>query len=146
MPSITPMMSTIFFADSLIELIVSTTCDTTEPPFRATSDAVAASLFASRALSAFCFTVEVSSSIADAVFSSALACISVRDDRSILPSAISREAVPMVSVPTRTWPTMPTRLLRISFISASRLELSDGWVWMPIDRSPLAMLPAIDAV
>ena len=83
--------------------------------------------------------------MAEAVFSSELACISVRDDRSMLPAAISREAVPMVSVPTRTWPTMLTRLLRISFISYSRLSLAAS-VSMAIDRSPLAMVLAILAV
>ena len=103
--------------------MVSTTCDTTSPPLRATSDADAASWLAWRALSAFCFTVEVSSSIDEAVSSSELACCSVRDDRSRLPAAISREAVAMVSVPLRTWPTMSTRLSRICFISTSRLPL-----------------------
>ena len=52
----------------------------------------------------------------------------------------------MVSVPVRTWPTMLTRLLRISFISDSRLSLSLLSVSMAIDRSPLAMLPAMLAV
>jgi hypothetical protein len=87
-------------------------------------------------LSAFCFTVEVSSSIAEAVFSSELACSSVREDRSMLPAAISRDAVVMVWVPRRTWLTMSTRLLRICFISASRLPRSDALVSMAIDRSP----------
>ncbi len=39
MPSMTLMMSTIFFEDALIEAIVSTTCDTTAPPLIETSDA-----------------------------------------------------------------------------------------------------------
>ncbi|CAA2109835.1 hypothetical protein VVAX_06107 [Variovorax paradoxus] len=54
------MMSTIFLDDALIEPIVSTWL-TTVPPLTATSDADTASWFAWRALSAFCFTVEVSS-------------------------------------------------------------------------------------
>ena len=88
LPSITPMMSTIFFADSLISPMVCTTSDTTTPPLTATSEAFTASWLAWRALSAFCFTVEVSSSIEEAVSSSELACCSVRDDRSRLPEAI----------------------------------------------------------
>src|SRR2546426_43486 len=48
MPSITPMMSTIFFDDALIELMVSTTCDTTLPPFTATSEAETANWVAGR--------------------------------------------------------------------------------------------------
>jgi hypothetical protein len=42
-PSITGMMSTIFFELSLIEDIVVTTCPTTVPPLTATSEAPAAS-------------------------------------------------------------------------------------------------------
>ena len=146
MPSMTPMMSTILLAEVLIEPMVSTTCETTSPPLRATSDALAASRLASRALSAFCFTVEVNSSMAEAVFSSELACISVRDDRSMLPAAISREAVPMVSVPARTWPTISTKLPRILFISTSRLPATARSVLMSTARSPWAMLVAIFAV
>ena len=47
-----------------------------------------ASWLACRALSAFCLTVAVSSSIEEAVSSSELACSSVRGDRSGLPAAI----------------------------------------------------------
>ena len=43
MPSITPMMSTIFLDDALIEAMVSTTWLTTSPPFTATSEADSAS-------------------------------------------------------------------------------------------------------
>jgi len=43
MPSITLMMSTIFFELSLIELIVVTTWPTTAPPLTATAEAPAAS-------------------------------------------------------------------------------------------------------
>ncbi|MNK52352.1 hypothetical protein D3C87_712830 [compost metagenome] len=89
MPSMTLMMSTIFFDESLIEAMVSTTCATTCPPLLATPDADCAIWLAWRALSAFCLTVLVSSSIEAAVSSSELACCSVRDDRSWLPAAIS---------------------------------------------------------
>jgi hypothetical protein len=75
-----------------------------------------ASWLAWRALSAFCLTVEVSSSIDDAVSSSELACCSVREDRSWLPAAIWPDAVAMVSVPLRTSPTI---FVRLSFISRS---------------------------
>ncbi len=74
MPSMTPMMSTIFFDESVIEPIVSITCDTTEPPRWATSEARAASWLAWRALSAFCWTVAVSSRIEPVVCPSAAAC------------------------------------------------------------------------
>jgi hypothetical protein len=53
-------------------------------------------------------TVEVSSSIDEAVSSSEAACCSVRVDRSRLPAAISAEAVAMVSVPERTRETIST--------------------------------------
>ena len=97
MPSITPMMSTILRDDALIEPMVSTTRVTTSPPRTATSEADAANWLACWALSAFCCTVDISCSMAEAVSSSELACCSVRDDRSRLPLAISRVAVPMVS-------------------------------------------------
>jgi hypothetical protein len=57
-------------------------CDTTLPPLIAISDAQAASRLPWCAFSAFCCTVLVSSSIDEAVSSSALACCSVRADRS----------------------------------------------------------------
>jgi hypothetical protein len=114
-------MSAILRDDSVIEPMVSTTCDTTVPPFSATDDADTASWLAWRALSAFCFTVEVSSSIDDAVSSSELACDSVRADRSALPEAISCEAVEISSVPVRTSPTV---LARLSFMSLSACSSS----------------------
>ncbi len=70
----TPIMSTIFFDASVIASIVSTTRPTVAPPRPATLDADCARAFASRALSAFWRTVAVSSSIEDAVSSSAAAC------------------------------------------------------------------------
>ncbi len=108
------MMSTILREEALIAPMVPTTSATTLPPLTATLEADTASWLAWRALSAFCLTVEVSSSIEAAVSSSELACCSVREDKSWLPAAIWLEAVAMVSVPLRTLPTMPTRL---SFMS-----------------------------
>ena len=107
MLSITEMMSTIFLELSLIEAIVCTTSPTTLPPLTAMSEALVASWLACLAFSAFCRTVEVSSSMLDAVSSRLEACSSVRCDRSALPCAISCEAVVIDSVLPRTSPTMP---------------------------------------
>ncbi len=112
-PSITPMMSTILRDDALIEPIVSTTRDTTSPPRTATSEADTASWLAWLALSAFCCTVDISSSMAEAVSSSELACCSVREDRSRFPLAISRVAVPMVSDAPRMRPMVCTSAPRM---------------------------------
>src|SRR5450830_999295 len=143
MPSMTLMMSTILREEALIDSIVCTTRPTTAPPLPATSEAAPASALAWRALSAFCRTAEVSCSIEEAVSSSELACSSVRDDRSRLPWAISLEAVWMVSVPERTWLTMPTSLSRMTFMANSRLALS--WLAVRIStlKSPSAIAPAI---
>ncbi len=143
MLSMTLIMSTILREEALIDSIVCTTCPTTAPPLPATSDAAPASALAWRALSAFWRTAEVSCSIEDAVSSSELACSSVRDDRSRLPWAISLEAVWMVSVPERTWLTMPTSLSRMVFMANSRLALSWLAVRISTVRSPSAMAPAI---
>jgi hypothetical protein len=94
-------------------------------------------------LSAFCRTVLVSSSIDDAVSSSELACSSVRDDRSRLPLAISADAVAMVSVPLRTWPTMRIRLSFISFSAPSSWPVSSlVCTSMRLVRSPEATVCA----
>ena len=63
---------------------------------------LAASVLAWRAFSAFSLTVEVNSSIEEAVSSRELACCSVRDDRSMLPAATCADAVAIASVPVRT--------------------------------------------
>ncbi|PMQ11810.1 hypothetical protein JaAD80_23150 [Janthinobacterium sp. AD80] len=102
MPSMTPMMSTIFVDAVSMAPMVSTTSLTMLPPRSATPDAATAIWLAWRALSAFCFTVLVSSSIDDAVSSSELACCSVRADRSWLPAAISPDAVAIALVPVCT--------------------------------------------
>ena len=62
---------------------------TTEPPFSAWSRAAMASWFAWPALSAFCLTVVVISSIEEAVSSSDEDCSSVRCERLALPAEIS---------------------------------------------------------
>ncbi len=104
------MISTIFLDDSLIEPIVETTCETTTPPLRATSAAERANWLACIALSPFCFTVLVNSSIEAEVSSSELACCSVRFDRSRLPDAIWSEAPSIVYVAARTSRTMRAKL------------------------------------
>jgi len=124
MPSITPMMSAILREESLIEPMVCTTSDTTAPPLTATTDAADASERAASALSAFCLTAAVNSSIDDAVSSSELACCSVRDDKSMVPTAICAEAVAMVSVPPRTSPTMLTSAVFMSRRAAINCPVS----------------------
>ncbi len=109
MPSMMPMMSAIFAELSLMPCIVSTTRPTTALPFSATSDALAASVLACCALSAFCLTVEVSSSMLAAVSSSDAACCSVRWLRSVLPVAISFAAPPIAPLLSRTRLTVSVR-------------------------------------
>ncbi len=92
MPSITPMMSTIFCELVLMSLMVCTTphhlaaAAGRGPPRRAPG------ALARLALSALLPTVEVSSSMLAAVCSSADDCSSVREDRSVFPAAISSRA------------------------------------------------------
>ncbi|MNQ90143.1 hypothetical protein D3C85_1054730 [compost metagenome] len=124
MPSMTAMMSTMRLDEALIWFMVCTTCATAAPPRCATSDAPPASWRAWSAFSLFCRTVDVSSIIEAAVSSSELACSSVREDRSILPLAISAEAMAMASVPVRTRPTMAARLPLIAFRARSRSPIS----------------------
>jgi hypothetical protein len=106
MPSITPMMSTIFCELALISLIVCTTPRTTSPPRDARSAASRARPLARVALSALLATVDVNSSMLAAVCSSADDCCSVRDDRSVLPAAISFAPVVTASEPARTFATV----------------------------------------
>ncbi len=92
MPSMTEMISAIFFDEASMADMVVTTWPTTSPPCEATPCAPMASWLAWRACSAFWRTVEVSSSIEAAVSSRLAACCSVRRDRSLLPEAISPAA------------------------------------------------------
>jgi len=124
MPSITPMMSPMLRALSLISFIVATTRLTTSPPFSAISDALFASVLACFALSAFCRTVEVSCSMLVAVRSSAIACCSVRFDRSRLPIEISLEAVAIASALDAMSDTVVARPLCMSCSAYSTLDLS----------------------
>ncbi len=113
------------------------------PPLSATPEAAIASSLACWALLALCLTVLVSSSIDDAVSSSALAWRSVRADRSRLPVAISLEAVVMVSVPVRTCPTMPTRLSFMSLSACISWPVSSAELTrMSLLRSPAATVRA----
>ena len=121
MPSITPMMSLIFWLLWLISLIVLTTCSTIEPPWRATLAASCASWDAVRAASALWRTVPVSCSMDAAVSCRLDAVCSVRMDRSWLPVAISVLAVLMLSVAVRTWLTVWRRDPIMSPRAASRL-------------------------
>ena len=97
MPSITPMISEMRWADAFMADMVSTTCLIMSPPSAATVQACDARLLACSAFSAFSFTVPFSSSMLEEVSSRLDACCSVREDRSALPVAISDEAVLIVS-------------------------------------------------
>src|SRR5471032_1045028 len=143
MPSITPMMSPILVEAVLIASMVLTTRPTTLPPSVATAEALIASALAVRALSAFCCTVPVSSSIDDAVSSSEPACGSVRRDSSRLPRAISDEPWAMSSAPSRTWRTSEASLSRIACSACSRLSWLSSRAGISTARSPSAMRPAI---
>ncbi|CUJ36477.1 Uncharacterised protein [Achromobacter sp. 2789STDY5608633] len=121
MPSMTDTISEILRELAEMPCMVLTTSATAEPPRSATSDALAASWLAWRALSAFCLTVEASCSIEAAVSSSEAACCSVRLDRSVLPAAISCEPVLISSTPRRTEDTVRVRL------SCMRLSAANSW-------------------
>ena len=130
MESITPMMSEIFCDEALMPCMVSTTCATTSPPCTATVLALVASWLACWALSAFWRTVALSCSMDAAVSSSALAWLSVRADRSVLPWAICTLAVATLSDPLRT--------LRTTCVSCVRIccKASSNW---PTSLVPWAM-------
>ena len=124
MPSMMPVISAILVELSLMSCIVSTTWPTTALPFCATDEAFAASALPCCALSAFCFTVDVSSSMLDAVSCSEAACCSVRWLRSILPVAISRAAPAMLVLLSRTRPTIVVSRSFISRKASSSLLVS----------------------
>ena len=143
MPSMTLMMSTILRDDSLIRSMVPITCPTTAPPLLATSDAVVASTFASRALSAFLRTVLVSSSIEEAVSSSELACCSVRVERSLLPVEISSAARATVSESWRTEETTEVSDTCMRCSADSTLALSfAATLSFPVRSPPASRLTA----
>ena len=153
MPSMTLMMSAILLLLALMPFMVSTTSATTSPPWAATVDAFMASWLAVRALSAFCRTVEPSSSIDAAVSSKALACCSVRALRSLLPEAIWAEAEATLSEFWRTTLTVRTRLccMRCKALSSwpvSSRESTSMWVVRspPATRSATSTARARGAV
>ncbi len=122
--------------------MVSTTRPTTSPPLTAMSDALTASVLAWRALSAFCFTMLVSSSMLEAVSSSELACSSVRCDRSMLPAAICLVALAIESLPprivsmVRISPRCMSCRPRVSAPISSWLVTVIGSVRLPREISP----------
>ncbi|MCW0405832.1 hypothetical protein NB689_002989 [Xanthomonas sacchari] len=140
MPSITPMMSAIFFDEASMPFMVVTTWPTTSPPCEATAAAPAASWLAWRAYSAFCLTVEVSSSIEAAVRSRLAACCSVRRDRSPLPLAISVEATLMLAAAAWMRPTIAASCAAVA-LASSRMRPNTPWnsPCMRAVRSPAAM-------
>jgi CHASE3 domain sensor protein len=106
---------------------------------------LAASTFACWTLSVLVWTVDVSSSIDAAVSSSELACSSVRADRSMLPAAISPDAVVIVSVPLRTLSTSCARPCCIVRMACIRLPaFFSSSTSMAAVRSPAA-IPAATA-
>ncbi len=143
MPSITLMMSTILCELSLIDPMVSTTWLTTSPPLTAKSDAEITSWFACLAFSAFCLTVIVNSLIEETVSCREFACDSVRDEISALPEAIWLDVATMASVPTRTWPTIFSRLSFMPFSACSNCPVSScAFTTMWLVRSPAATVLA----
>ncbi len=159
MPSITLMMSAICRLDSLMPRMVSTTCRTTSPPCSATVEAPRASWLAICALSAFWRTVELSCSMEAAVCCSALAWLSVREDRSWLACAICPLAAATLTDPWCTWRTTPrspscmvcsarssmdtSSLPRTSMCRVRSPAATASAVWMAC-RSDRAMLRMMD--
>ena len=117
MPSIVPTMSAMRLDEPLISSMVLTTCETTSPPRRATTEAEAASCLAWSAASALWRTLQASCSVELAVCCRLEAACSVRWLRSVLPEATSALASWIDSAAWRTGPTMPR--------SASRIAASD---------------------
>src|SRR3989344_5642794 len=102
MPSITPMMSAIFWLLWWMSCMVLTTCCITSPPLVAVLAAVVASWLAWRAESALWRTVAVSSSMLAAVCSRLLAACSVRWPRFWLPLLMSSLVVRNCAMLSRT--------------------------------------------
>ncbi|MCY1242769.1 hypothetical protein D9M72_557540 [compost metagenome] len=100
----------------------------------------AANWLAWAAFSAFCLTVTASSSMVDAVSSSAAACSSVRTDRLALPAAISAAPTLISSTPRRTEVTVRVSpsCMRLSAAKRVPISLSERLSTRP-GRSPAAM-------
>ncbi len=99
MESMTSVISAIFRELSVIRPMVATTSCISSPVSRTRVAFSVARPLAWRALSVFCCTVVVISSMLDAVCCSEAACCSVRDERSSLPTAISRAAGVTTRIP-----------------------------------------------
>jgi hypothetical protein len=135
----TAMMSTILRELSLISPMVCTTCDTTVPPRLATEEADCTRSLACLALSVFWRTVEVNSSIEDAVCCKLEAWLSILADTSALPLAMSWVAALILSTLSRTSLTMWRRLSFISFRARNNWPTSfSGPTSKSLTRLPLA--------
>ncbi len=143
MLSMMPVISPILTDSLLMSPIVSTTWPTSALPFRATAEASTDSVFACRALSAFCRTVTVSCSMVETVCCSEEACSSVREDRSTLPAAICAEPTEMALAAPRTAPTISARLRCMAAIDSSTLPFGAACAWGVGARSPDAIFRVI---
>ena len=117
MLSITPMISAICLLDFVMPSIVAITSPTTLPPVSAAMLADAATWVAWRAVSELLRTVVLISSIDAAVCCRLLAWLSVRDDRSSVPAAISDVARCISDRPSRTSSTV-ARMFTFICVSA----------------------------
>ena len=138
MPSMMPTISEIRDVLCTMPCMAWTASPTTSPPRRATSVAWPAFWSASKALDAFCFTVDASCAMLAAASSSEAAWRCVCADRSALPSAISAAECSALSMPWCTSRVMLTRLLRITSsenfsapISSRRLAGGSGVLRLP---------------
>ncbi len=140
MASIRPMMSPILWLDWAMLCMLCTACVTTAPPRCAACEAVPTSWWAVWAEVAECCTWSLSVAIDDTVCCTLPAVCSVRLERSWLPLAISRLAVAMFSLASRTCDTMPDNPPRMLSSARCRSATSSRpctAIWR--ERSPLAM-------
>mmetsp|Transcript_16667 Transcript_16667/g.31257 ORF Transcript_16667/g.31257 Transcript_16667/m.31257 type:complete len:244 (+) Transcript_16667:659-1390(+) len=143
MPSITPMMSPIFFELALISSMVSTTLETTAPPLLADWRAVTAMPAARRVRSLAPLSVEAICSTEAAVFCRLAAERVVRSARLALLSAIEPEFCATSLAAVDTSRTTPDSAVCMSFMACSIwLSSSRPSTWMSCVRSPLAMASA----
>ena len=140
MPSITPTISPMRVALEWISPMRETTSCMVCAPRAATELDCATSSRALCVFSALLRTEPASCCIELAVCCKALAWLSVREDKSVLPEAISADAVFTPSAVSRTSSTMLRSFLRMPFSSARSQEISS----LPgdsilVSRSPPAM-------
>ncbi|CAJ9545441.1 Uncharacterised protein [Burkholderia pseudomallei] len=124
MPSITAMISAMRPELRAMPCILSITSSTIAPPFCVVRSASSASALAARALSLFCRTVAVSSSMLAAVCSSEAAWLDVRADKSALPLAISAAPRWIAFDALRTTRTVPATLACMSASPRSSRSIS----------------------